>query len=95
MTNGTGPIPMQGQKIQMTMAEIEALPHAVCKQCGFDNFIQTYKLKRISAFMSRSGRVEVIPMQSFVCAACHHQLTPKDMEDATNKSESELPDDAA
>jgi len=81
----TGPIPIQGQKIQMTISELEALPHAICKQCGFDNFIQTYKLKRVSPLLSQSGRQEVIPMQSFVCAACHHQLLPKDIEDSIVK----------
>ena len=91
----TGPIPIQGQKVRMSITELEAMPHAICKQCGFDNFIQTYKLKKVSALLSQSGRTEVIPMQSFVCAACHHQLLPKDMEDATEKSEPELPDNVA
>ncbi len=74
------------------MAELEAMPHAICKKCGFDNFIQTYKLKRVSPLLSQTGRQEVIPIQSFVCAACHTQLLPKDMEDATTKPEPELPD---
>ncbi len=87
--------PLQGQKVQMTIAELEALPHAVCKKCGFDNFIQTYKLKRVSPLLSTSGKTEVIPIQTFVCAVCHHQLTPKDMEDEINKPKSEVPDAAA
>ena len=93
--NKVGIPPIQGQKIQMTIAELNALPHSICKKCGFDNFIQTYKLKRVSPLLSQSGRPEVIPMQSFVCAACHHQLLPEDMEDAIKKPESELPDDVA
>ena len=93
--NKVGIPPTQGQRIRMTIAELEALPHATCKQCGFDNFIQAYKLKRVSPLLSQSGRQEVIPMQLFICAACHHQLLPKDIEDATTKSESKLPDDVA
>lgn len=89
------PIPLQGQRVRITPAELEALPHAICKQCGFDNFIQTYKLKRVSPLLSQSGKTEVIPMQSFVCAACHYQLLPKDMEDEISRPEPELPDDAA
>ena len=91
----SGSIPMQGQQIRLTVAELEALPHAVCKQCGFDNFIQTFKLKRVSPLLSRTGKTEVIPMQTFVCAACHHQLLPKDMENAIEEPESKLPDNAA
>ena len=93
--NKVGIPPIQGQKIQMTMSELNALPHAVCKKCGFDCFLQAVKLKRVSPLLSQSGRPEVIPIQTFICAACHYQLLPKDVEDATKKSEPELPDDAA
>lgn len=91
----TGAIPMQGQRITMTPAELEALPHAICKQCGFDIFLSAVKLKKVSLLMSKTGRTEVIPMPVFVCASCHYQLLPKDIEDATKESKPELPDDVA
>lgn len=79
--NRAGIPPLQGQKIQMTIAELEALPHAVCKECGGENFIQAVKLKSVSMLLSQSGQQEVIPMQTFVCIVCKHQLLPKDMEE--------------
>lgn len=87
--------PAQGRQVKMTMAELEALPDVTCKECGFDNFIQTYKVKKVSLIMSQTGRPEVVPIQTFICAKCKTQLTPKDMENLeneANKSEPELPD---
>lgn len=93
--NKVGIPPLQGQKIQMTISELESLPHATCTECGGENFMQAVKLKSVSKFLSQSGRQEVIPMQTFVCVKCKHQLLPKDIEDAAKKPEPELPDDAA
>ncbi len=91
----TKPIPTQGQQIKLTLSELEAMPHAVCKKCGFDNFIQTFKLKRVSLLLSQTGRTEVIPIQTFVCAVCHTQLMPEDIKDEISKPEPDLPDNVA
>ena len=95
--NNTRPnvLPSQKQRIQLTMAELDTMPHAKCKKCGFENFLHTFKLKIVSPLLSQSGRKEVVPIQSFICGSCHTQLMPEDMENETTKPEPELPDNAA
>ena len=87
--------PNQGRKVQMTMAELEAMPEITCPECGFDNFMQTFKVKKVSMILSKTGKQEIVPIQTFICAKCKRQLLPKDMENETTKSEPELPDNAA
>jgi len=82
---------LKGERVTMTMAELDALPHAVCKKCGFEHFIQAFRLKKVSPILSQSGQTEVIPQQTFICGMCHYQLKPEDMKNATKKPEPELP----
>lgn len=77
--------PLQGRQVKMTIPELEALPEVLCRECGFDNFIQTFKIKKVSLILSQTGRPEVVPIQSFICAKCKTQLTPKDMENPENE----------
>ena len=44
----------------------------VCEACENPTFIQVYKMRKLSALLSRAGQETMIPMQVFVCAKCGH-----------------------
>ena len=97
MANNTPPkmpqIPRpQGRQVNFTTAELNAMTNSKCPECGGETFIQAYLLKRVSPLMAQSGHVEVLPIQTFICTDCKHQLSPKDVEDESTKSEDKLPD---
>ena len=45
---------------------------SVCESCGNDTFIQVYKIRKLSALLSPTGKTTMIPMQIFTCAKCGH-----------------------
>lgn len=100
MSNNTPPrIPQiprpQGRQINFTLAELNTMPNSKCPVCDTETFIQAFLLKRVSPLLAQSGRIEVLPIQTFVCTNCKRQLSPKDVENESTKPEDKLPDDAA
>ena len=97
--NNTPKIPQiprpQGRQMNFTIAELNNMTNSKCPKCSTETFIQAFLLKRVSPLMAQSGHVEVLPIQTFVCTNCKHQLSPKDVENEPTKSEDELPDDTA
>jgi hypothetical protein len=43
-----------------------------CDECGKENFVIKFKLRRLSALVSPSGEEMIIPMQVFACSNCGH-----------------------
>ena len=43
-----------------------------CESYGNDTFIQVYKMRRLSALLSPTGKPTMIPIQVFACAKCGH-----------------------
>lgn len=61
---------------QEQMAELARLIRTAedvhCDSCGATNFINIYKIRKISGLMSGSGRDMVIPVPVYACADCGH-----------------------
>ena len=52
-----------------------------CDECGHDTFIQVYKMRKLSALLSPTGKPTMIPIQVFACAKCGHinpEFLPKE-----------------
>ena len=41
-----------------------------CESCGNDTFIQVYKMRKLSALLSPTGKPTMIPIQVFACHKC-------------------------
>ena len=44
----------------------------VCEECGNDTFSQVYKMRKLSALLSPTGKETMIPVQVFACVKCNH-----------------------
>ena len=42
----------------------------VCESCGNDTFTQVFKMRKLSALLSPTGKPTMIPIQVFACAKC-------------------------
>ena len=54
-----------------------------CESCGNDTFVQVYKMRKLSALLSPTGKPTMIPIQIFACAKCGHinpEFLPKETE---------------
>ena len=53
----------------------------VCEKCENNTFVQVYRMRKLSALLSPSGKETMIPMQVFACAKCGHinpEFLPKE-----------------
>ena len=53
----------------------------VCGECGNDTFVQVFKIRKLSALLSPTGKTTMIPMQVFACHKCGHineEFLPKE-----------------
>lgn len=60
-----GPMPISADVIK------SAEP-IVCEACGFDLFIPTVMLRRVSAFANPTGQEVVVNLQVHACSRCGH-----------------------
>ena len=70
----------QGLQMQVDLSKTSA---EVCEACGNDTFVQVYKMRKLSALLSPTGKPTMIPMQVFACAKCGHinsEFLPKESE---------------
>ena len=44
----------------------------VCEKCENDTFTQVIKMRKLSALLSPTGELTMIPIQTFACAKCGH-----------------------
>ena len=52
-----------------------------CESCGNDTFVQVYRMRKLSALLSPTGKPTMIPIQIFACAKCGHinpEFLPKE-----------------
>jgi len=52
--------------------DISKTTELVCESCGNDTFVQVYKIRKLSALLSPTGKPTMIPMQVFTCVKCGH-----------------------
>lgn len=57
---------------QQPKIDINQTTPIVCDECGKDQFVVKYFLKRLSALVSPTGEEMIIPMQAFACSSCGH-----------------------
>ena len=60
---------MDGQKTNIKV-DLKSAESVVCDDCGFDQFVDRYFIKKISALISPSGKEQMIPLRMYVCAKC-------------------------
>ena len=52
-----------------------------CESCGNDTFTQVYRMRKLSALLSPTGKPTMIPIQMFACKECGHinpEFLPKE-----------------
>ena len=52
--------------------DISQTTAGTCDECGNDTFIQVYKMRKLSALLSPTGKPTMIPIQVFACHKCGH-----------------------
>lgn len=61
------PPPQQQQRVNI---DISKATDILCAECSAPYFIQVIRLKRLSAFVSPTGREEMINLPALLCAKC-------------------------
>lgn len=70
---GAIPPDMDERQQMIEMARlIRSADDITCDSCGATNFINVYKIRRISGLMSGTGRDMVVPVPVYACADCGH-----------------------
>ena len=59
------------QQMQMNI-DFSQTTAEVCEKCENDTFQQVYRMRKLSALLSPTGKETMIPMQVFACAKCGH-----------------------
>jgi len=61
---------------QLQMAKVAKLIQSAtdikCDSCGELDFIQVYRIKKVSGLVSGTGKDIIFPIQIFMCANCGH-----------------------
>ena len=63
---------MNNPQQQQMQVDISQTTEEVCESCGNDTFTQVYKMRRLSALLSPTGKPTMIPIQVFACHKCGH-----------------------
>lgn len=56
-----------------------------CPKCNSEVFLQVFKLKKINAMISPTGKDEVLPIPVYVCSSCGEEYIPTDLNDISNE----------
>lgn len=67
-----GPAPSEQEQMAELARLIRTAEDVKCDSCGSSNFINIYKIRKISGLMSGSGRDMVVPVPVYACADCGH-----------------------
>ena len=70
------PLPQQQVKVDLQDAET-----MVCQKCENPVFIQGYVIKKISAFVSPTGKEVIAPIQVFNCGNCGEMLPLQELDE--------------
>ena len=62
---------MNNPQQQMNI-DISQTTAGTCDECSNDTFIQVYKMRKLSALLSPTGKPTMIPIQVFACHKCGH-----------------------
>jgi hypothetical protein len=60
---------MHDVNIPVSMRDTEGIE---CDECNSTTFHPAFLLRKVSAFLSPTGKETVIPIQVFACDACNH-----------------------
>ena len=75
---------MNNQQPQMNIDFSQTVAE-VCEECGNDTFKHVFKMRKLSALLSRTGEETMIPISVFACAKCNHineGFQPQEIEDS-------------
>ena len=63
-------IPTPGS--QEINVDLNAAETMTCDECGNNEFVPTYIIKKVHALMSPTGKNTLAPIQVFKCGKCNH-----------------------
>ena len=72
---------MENNKQQQLNIDINQTTAEVCEKCENDTFVQVYRMRKLSALLSPTGKPTMIPIQAFACTKCNHinpEFLPKE-----------------
>jgi hypothetical protein len=67
-----GQVPNEQEQMAELARLIRNAEDVTCDECGATNFINIYKIRKISGLMSGSGRDMIVPVPVYACADCGH-----------------------
>jgi len=63
---------MNNPSTQQINVDLTAADNLECDECENTEFVPTYIIKKVSAFMSPTGKDTMAPVQIFKCGKCNH-----------------------
>lgn len=51
-------------------ASFDDCPDIICKNCGCMDFIEGRRFKKMSSFVTKSGKEEVAVFETYLCTKC-------------------------
>lgn len=74
--------------------DVGDMPDIVCVSCGNYTFVPVMLMKKVSAFLTQSGKEEALPIQTYSCNACgfiNPEFLPKFRSESDEKEAPESP----
>lgn len=65
---------MEQPKQQQINVDISQAEDVLCPQCGQPYFMEGMRIKKLSRFLSPTGKEEMINMQVLLCMSCGFEL---------------------
>lgn len=62
---------------QRVNIDISKATDILCEKCQAPYFMEVMRLKRLSMFVSPTGKEEIIPIQSLLCVSCGAEFGAK------------------
>lgn len=69
-----GPQGPQGGGQQTVNIDISQAEDVTCVACGSPYFLEGTRIKRLSVFLSPTGKEEMINLQTLLCMSCGHEM---------------------
>lgn len=74
---------MEHSNTMSTNIDISQTTPVVCENCGHSHFQEVVLIRKISGFLSGTGKPTYIPIPVFACTKCNHvnkEFAPKEMQ---------------
>lgn len=70
--NNQGMSPNEQEQMAHMAQLIRSAEDLKCEKCGNLNFLNVFRIKKVSGLMSGTGRDTVIPISVYACSDCGH-----------------------